>query len=261
MLRNTLTAITLAGLAVLLASPASAADLKAGVSAGPYGDILKFAADIAAKEGINVKVIEFTDWTLPNAALAQKDLDFNHFQHRPYLANQNAQRGWNLVPVAPSVLVPFALYSKKIETLADVKSGASVAIPNDPSNGARALQLLEKGGLIKLAPEAGQKATVADISDNSKKLKFTEIDAAQLPRALDDVDIGVVPLNYALASGLNPKVSLLSEGADSQWGLWFVTRNDNKDDPNIRRYIEIVRSPETKEFILKRFEGTIIPTW
>lgn len=261
MIRTKLLAFLLAGLTLLSAQAAVAAPLKAGVSAGPYGDILKFAADIAAKEGIEVQVIEFTDWTLPNAALAQGDLDFNHFQHRPYLNNQIAQRGWELVAVAPSVLVPFALYANKIDAVEKISDKASIAIPNDPTNGARALQLLEKAKLITLNPSAGQKATLADIADNPKKLKFREIDAAQLPRSLADVDAGVVPLNYALAFGLDPKKSLIGEGADSQWGLWFVTRKDNQDDPRIRRYIEIVRSPETKQFVLDRFDGTIIPTW
>lgn len=256
-----LKALAVAVCALLAVPAAQAAELKAGVSAGPYGDILKFAADIAAKEGIEVKVIEFSDWTLPNAALAQKDLDLNHFQHKPYLDNQIALRGWDLVPVEQGVIVPFGLYSKKIAKLDELKDGASVAIPNDPSNSARALQLLEKGKLIALDAKAGDKATLTDIAANPRHLKFKEIDAAQMPRALDDVDAGVVPLNYALAFGVNPKTSLLSEGADSHWGLWFVSRRDNKDDPTLRRFLAIVRSPAVKEYILKRYDGTIIPTW
>ncbi|WP_142846141.1 MetQ/NlpA family ABC transporter substrate-binding protein [Telmatospirillum sp. J64-1] len=262
MIRNKLAAITLVGFAALVSAPfAHAADLKVGVSAGPYGDIMKFAGDLAAKEGINVQVIEFSDYTLPNTALAQKDIDFNNFQHKPYLENQVAQRGWDLVPVAPSIIVPMAIYSKKISSFDELRDGAQVTIPNDPSNGARGLQLLEKAGLIKLDPKAGTNATVMDIVENPKKLRIREVDAAQLPRSLDDVDIAVCTLNYAMSSGLNPNTSLLSEGADSEWGLWFVTRGDNKDDPAIRRYIEIYRSPEVKEFIMEKFEGTIVTSW
>jgi len=261
MVRNKLAAAFVGFTTLLTATIGHAADLKIGVSAGPYGDILKFAGEIAAKEGINVKVVEFSDYTLPNAALAQKDIDLNNFQHKPYLANQVAQRGWDLVPVAPSIIVPLAVYTSKVASLAELKKGASVSIPNDPSNGARALHLLQKAGLIKLDPKAGVKAAVLDIVENPKGLKFKEIDAAQVPRSLDDVDIAVSTLNYAVAAGLNPKTALLSEGADTEWGLWFVTRGDNKDDPVIKRYIEIYRSPAVKEFIAKKFDGTIVASW
>ncbi|HRJ60468.1 MAG TPA: MetQ/NlpA family ABC transporter substrate-binding protein [Azospirillaceae bacterium] len=259
--RNRWAGVALAALTVFGACAVNAAELKVGVSAGPYGDVLKFAGDIAAKEGIQVKVIEFTDYTLPNAALAQKDIDLNNFQHKPYLANQVAQRGWDLVPLQPSIIVPLAVYSKKVKALADIPAGGTVSIPNDPSNGARALQLLEKGGLIKLRDGAGVKATVLDVVDNPKKIKFKEIDAAQLPRSLDDVDVAVCTLNYAVSAGLNPKTSVLSEGADTEWGLWFVSRSDNKDDPAVKRYIEIYRSAPVKEFIETKFQGTIIPAW
>lgn len=261
MKRNRLAGAALAALTILAALPVGAAELKVGVSAGPYGDILKFAGDIAAREGITVKVVEFSDYTLPNTALAQKDIDLNNFQHKPYLANQVAQRGWDLVPVAPSIIVPLAAYSKKVATLAEIRAGGAVAIPNDPSNGARALQLLEKGGLIKLRDGAGVKATILDVVDNPKNIKFKEIDAAQLPRSLDDVDVAVCTLNYAVAAGLNPKTAVLSEGADSQWGLWFVARSDNRDDPTIKRYIDIYRSAAVKDFVAARFNGTIIPSW
>lgn len=259
---KTMKAVFLAGiLATGVVSAASAADLKVGVSAGPYGDILKFAGDIAAKEGINIQIVEFSDYTLPNEALNGGDIDVNNFQHRPYLDNQVSQRGYKLVAVEPSIIVPTAVYSSKISDLSELKDGATVAIPNDPSNGARALQLLEKGGVLKLAEGVGAKATPLDIAENPKNLKIVELDAAQLPRSLGDVDAAVCMLNYALGAGLNPKDSLLIEDKQSEWGLWFVTRVDNQDDPTIRRYIEIYRSPEVKEFIETKFQGTIIPAW
>jgi D-methionine transport system substrate-binding protein len=261
MIRNRLAGAALAALTLFAAGTAGAAELKVGVSAGPYGDVLKFAGELAAKEGIEVKVVEFADYTLPNTALAQKDIDLNNFQHKPYLANQVAQRGWDLVPLAPSIIVPLATYSKKVAALSDIKAGGTVSIPNDPSNGARALQLLEKAGLIKLRAGAGVKATVLDVVENPKNIKFKEIDAAQLPRSLDDVDVAVCTLNYAVAAGLNPKTSVVSEGADTEWGLWFVSRADNKEDPIIKRYIDIYRSAPVKEFIAAKFNGTIIPAW
>ncbi|SEH34431.1 MetQ/NlpA family ABC transporter substrate-binding protein [Magnetospirillum fulvum] len=256
---------TLLGAALILAQAgiAQAAEpLKIGVSTGPYTEILEFAAKLhKEKTGTDIKVVEFSDYTQPNAALAQGDIDFNNFQHKPYLDNQIKTRGYDLVAVERSIIVPLGLYSRKVTAQADLKDGASVAIPNDPANGARALLLLQQAGLIKLDPKVGIGATPLDIVDNPKKLKIREIDAAQLPRSLDDVDIAAVPLNYAVAAELNPKTALFLEGVDTPWGLWFVTQTKRKDDPAIQAFIATYRSPEVKSFIAKRFDGTIIPTW
>ena len=254
----------LAAAALLLSVPAAhAADtLKVGVSAGPYAEILEFVGKLyKEQEGIDVKVVEFSDYTLPNAALAQGDIDFNNFQHKPYLDNQVKNRGFDLVPVEKSIVVPLGLYSKKLKSLADIPQGGSVAIPNDPSNGARALLLLQQAGVLKVDPKAGIAASAADIIDNPKKLKIKEVDAAQLPRSLDDVDFAAVTLNYAVGAGLSPKQALLLEGADTPWNLWFVTQKARKDDAKILKYIALYRSPQVKDFINKRFDGTIIPTW
>ncbi|WP_294541001.1 MetQ/NlpA family ABC transporter substrate-binding protein [uncultured Rhodoblastus sp.] len=239
----------------------AATPLKVGVSAGPYADILRFTAEKAKKDGIDAEIIEFTDWTLPNEALNAGDIDLNNFQHQPYLDNQVKTRGYDLVSVARSIIVPFGLYSKKLTSLAAIKDGATTAIPNDPSNAARGLQLLEKAGLIKLKPGAGAQATVADIVANPKHLKIQELDAAQLPRALDDLDFSVVSLNYALTAGLDPKKALLLEDDHSQWNLVFAVKTKNKDNPAIKRFIEIYRSSEVKAYILNRFNGTILATW
>jgi D-methionine transport system substrate-binding protein len=262
MLRKLVVFLSLAG-SIALACPAAQAggSLKVGVSSGPYADILRFAADLAKKDGIDAQIIEFTDWTIPNAALAAGDLDVNNFQHLPYLENQVAARGYDIVPVAKSIVVPFGLYSKKIANLSEVKDGATTAIPNDPSNAARGLQLLEKAGLIKLKPAAGNKATVLDVAENPKHLQIKELDAAQLPRALDDLDFSVVSLNYAINAGLDPKKALLLEDDHSNWNLVFATRSKDKDNPVIKRFVEIYRSPEVKDFIDKRFGGTIRTTW
>jgi D-methionine transport system substrate-binding protein len=263
MIRNTLKAAAL--LLTLAATGAALADnpktIRIGVTAGPYADILRYAGELAAKEGIDLKITEFTDYTVPNAALAQDDLDINNFQHQPYLDNQVAQRGYDIVSIAKSIIVPIGIYSSKITSLDQVKDGASAAIPNDPSNGARALQLFERAGLIKLKPGAGIKATIADIAENPKHLKIVELDAAQLPRSLSDLDFSIVNLNYAINAGLDPKKALLLEDANSNWNLVFAVRAKNKDNPLLKRFVEIYRSPEVKAFTEKRFNGTILTTW
>ena len=170
------------GLLALGTLSSQAADpLRVGVSAGPYGEILEFAGRLAAKEGLGVKVIEFTDWNMPNAALANGEIDVNNFQHIPYLNNQIKQRGYDLVPVATSIVVPMGIYSSKAKVAADLKPGSTIAIPNDPTNAARALFLIEKAGLVKLRDGSGLDATIADIAENASKIKFIELDAAQLP--------------------------------------------------------------------------------
>ena len=236
-------------------------NLKVGVSAGPYADILRYAADLAAKEGLKAKIVEFTDWTLPNEALNAGDIDLNNFQHVPYLNNQVKTRGYDIVPLQKSIIVPFGLYSKKVTKLDDIKDGATTAIPNDPSNGARGLELLQQAGLIKLKDGAGMTATVKDIAENPKRLKIQELDAAQLPRALDDLDFSVVSLNYAVNAGLDPKKALILEDDHSKWGLVFAAKPKNKDNPAIVRFIEIYRSEPVKEFIQKKFNGVILTTW
>lgn len=247
----------------LLAVPvvALAAPLKLGVSAGPYGEILEFTAKIAAKEGLEASVIEFTDWNMPNAALQAGDIDANNFQHQPFLDNQIKQRGYDIVPVAKSIVVPMGVYAKSLKSLGDIKEGGTISLPNDPTNGARALGLLAKAGLITLKDGAGNAASLADIAANPKKLRFVELDAAQLPRSLDDVDASVITLNYAVLAGLKPKESLLLEDDQSKWHLVWAVRKDRADDARIQRFIELYRSPEVRQFILTRFDGTIVPTW
>ena len=239
----------------------SSKPLKVGVSAGPYGDILREAARLAEKEGLKVEVIEFSDWTQPNAALNAGDIDLNNFQHRPYLANQVKSRGFKLIPLDTSIVVPAGIYSSKFTKADDIPAGSRLAIPNDPSNSARALYLFQQAGLIKLRDGAGVAATVADISENPKKLSFIELDAAQLPRSLDDVAAAFVSNNYAHLAGLDQKKALALESVDSQWTLVFAVREDRREDPRIRRYIDIYRSAEVKAFVDKAFSGSILTTW
>lgn len=252
-----------AAVATLAAFPAIAADkpLKIGVSAGPYGDILRETAKLAAAEGLQAEIIEFTEWTQINEALQAGEIDANNFQHEPYLDNQKKLRGYKIVPIANSIVVPTGLYSAKAATVDAIPSGAKVGIPNDPTNSARALFLLQQAGLIKLKPNTGIDATAADIVENPKKLSLLELDAAQLPRSLNDLGAAVITLNYAVLAKLDPKKSLALEGAESRWTLIWAAREDRKDDPRIRRFVELYRSPQIKQFILTKFDGTILPTW
>lgn len=235
--------------------------LKVGVSSGPYGDILRETARLAASQGLKAEIIEFTDWNQPNSALDAKEIDLNNFQHRPYLANQVKARGYKLVPLDPSIVVPGGIFSAKVKSFSELKQGAKLGIPNDPTNAARALFLFQEAGVIKLRPEAGSAATVQDVIDNPRKVAFVELDAAQLPRSLNDLDASFVSNNYAYLAGLKLKDALLTETKNSEWTLVFASREDRKDDPDIKKFISIYRSEPIKEFIQTKFQGSILPTW
>lgn len=260
--------IALSGLALLApAMPSAAADkvLKVGVSAGPYGDILREAARLSEKEGLKAEIIEFSDWNQPNAALQSGDIDLNNFQHRFYLANQIKARGYKLVPLDESILVPAGIHSKKYAKASDIPDGSKIAIPNDPTNAARALLLFEKAGLLRLKPNAGLSASTLDVVENPKKLQILEIDAAQLPRSLDDVAAAFVSSNYAYLAGLDLNKALVAETTDAQakpyFTLVFAAREDRKDDAQIQQFIKIYRSQPVKDFIGKKFNGSILPAW
>ncbi|GJD49457.1 D-methionine-binding lipoprotein MetQ [Methylobacterium crusticola] len=239
--------------------------LKVGVSAGPYGDVLRDAARLADKEGLKAEIIEFSDWNQPNAALDAGDIDLNNFQHRFYLANQVKARGYRIVALDESLLVPAGLHSSKYAKVADVPDRSRIAIPNDPTNAARALLLFQKAGLITLRPGAGLDATLRDVAQNPKALQIVELDAAQLARSLDDVAVAFVSSNYAYLAGLDLNKALVAETADAEakpyFTLVFAAREDRKDDPRIRRFIEIYRSQPVKDAVAARFKGTILAAW
>ena len=213
--------------AAVFAQPALAQDkpLKVGVTAGPHAQIFEVVQQEAAKQGLNIQIIEFSDYVQPNVALSSGDLDLNNYQHQPYLDNANADRGYKLVSIAKTVIFPIGIYSKKIKSLSELKEGARIGLPNDPTNGGRALLLLQANGLIKLRPEAGLKATPIDVIENPRKLRFIELDAAQLPRSLDDTDASAVNTNFALEAGLNPaKDAIAQESPDSPYANVLVVR-------------------------------------
>ena len=262
--RRFLTAI--AGLGIVLSVPAvsfaASPPLRIGVSAGPYGEILDFAAKIADQEDLKVEIVEFTEWTVINAALQSGDIDANNFQHIPYLNAQISARGYDIVPLQPSIVVPMGIYAGRIKGLDTLPDGATIGIPNDPTNSARALKLLELAGLIRLKPDIDQDAaSPLDIADNPRHLRFSEIDAAQLPRTLPDIDLGVITLNYAVLAGLDPKAALKLEDETSHWTLVWAARRDRAQDARLVRFIEIYRSAAVRDFVLERFKGSILPTW
>jgi D-methionine transport system substrate-binding protein len=237
--------------------------IRIGTIAGPETELLEAAKSVAKdKYNLDVKIVEFTDYVIPNQALADKSIDANAFQHLPYLEGSIAAKGYKLVPIGKTFIYPMGIYSKKITHLADLKNEATVAIPNDPSNEARALLLLQKAGLITLKPGATLKATIHDIIANPKHLNIKELDAAQLPRILNDVDIAAVNTNYALVAGLLPsRDALFIEGTDSPYANIVVIRAEDKDNPKYKKLMDAIHSPEVIAKAKKLFQGQAIPAW
>ncbi|MDR3467858.1 MAG: MetQ/NlpA family ABC transporter substrate-binding protein [Xanthobacteraceae bacterium] len=247
--------------AALLGS-AVADPIRVGVTAGPHAEIMDVVKKVAASRGLDIQVVEFTDYVIPNQALAQKDLDANSFQHEPYLKNQVARAGWKIVKVANTIASPQGVYSLKFKSLAELPEGARVAIANDPSNGARGLMILALHGVIKLKDPGDVGATVADITDNPKKLRFVELDAAQLPRSLQDVDLASINNNYAVQAGLNPATDAIArEATEGPWVNILAVREDDKDKPWVGQLIEAYHSEPVREFVQVRFKGTYLPAW
>lgn len=248
--------------AAFVAGAAHAETKKIGVTPGPHAQIVEKVKEVAATRGLDLEVIEFSDYVVPNQALADGDLDANSFQHQPYLDAQVADRGFDLVSVAQSVNFPMAGYSSKIDAKDDIKDGATFALPNDPSNGARALLMLEDQGLITLTEGVGVRATIADIVENPHNYTFVELDAAQLPRALNDVDVALITTNYALDAGLNPvDDSLFREGTKAPYVGIIAVRAEDKDEDWVKTLVESYHSQDVKDYVNEQFKGAITPTW
>ncbi|TWF52031.1 MetQ/NlpA family ABC transporter substrate-binding protein [Neorhizobium alkalisoli] len=254
--------IIAAAVAALSAFPALAENIKVGVTPGEHAQIMEKVAAIAAKKGLNIEIVEFSDYVVPNQALNDGDIQANSFQHQPYLDNQIADRKFDLVSVGKTITTPMGVYSKKVKSLDELKEGATVAIPNDPTNGGRALLVLASKGLIKFKDNPGVKVTVADIIENPKKIEFAEIDAAQLPRSLDDVAAAVINTNYAMEAGLNPKKDAIAiEGEKSPYANVIVVRTADKDKPWVKTLVEAYHDDSIKAFINDQFKGALIPSW
>lgn len=264
-----------AGLAVALAgcgedkkaaapAPQAAAQtttLKVGASPVPHADILNFVKPTLEKEGVKLEVIEFSDYVQPNLSLADKELDANFFQHKPYLDEFAKSHNLKLDVLVAVHLEPMGVYSHKVKNVNDIPQGGKIAIPNDPTNGGRALKVLESAGLIKVKPEAGVLATVADILENPKNLSFAEIEAAQLPRSLDDVSAAVINSNFALGANLNPtKDAIAVESKDSPYANIVVIRQgDNREA--LQKLKAALTTPDVKKFLEEKYKGAVLPAF
>lgn len=236
--------------------------IKVGASPIPHAEILNSLVPVLKEQGINLEVIEFTDYVLPNKTLYEKELDANFFQHVPYLDQFNADNGYDLVSVAGVHVEPFGVYSNSLTTISEIKDGAKIAIPNDPSNGGRSLILLAQNGLIELDENAGLEVTVSDIKNNPRGFEFVELEAATIPRVLDEVDIAAINTNYALEAGLNPvEDALIIEDKNSPYVNILVTRPDNQKDEAIVKLIEALKSSEVESFINETYKGAVVPAF
>lgn len=243
------------------ATAAKTTVLTVGATPVPHADILKFVTPELQKKGIELKVIEFSDYVKPNMALADKELDANFFQHVPYLESFAGERGLKLTTLCAVHIEPMGVYSKSVKDLAAVAAEAKVAIPNDPTNGGRALKVLADAGLFKLKDGVGVKGTPADIVDNPKKIKIIEMEAAVLPRALDDVTLAVINSNFAMGVGLNPaKDSLFTESKDSPYANIVAVRTDDKR-AELTTLADTLRTPAVRDFIMNTYKGAVLPAF
>ena len=232
-----------------------------GVTPAPFDAIMEFTRPFIEKRGYELKIVEFTDYAVPNVALNEGKLDANLFQHKPYLDEFNHSKNTNLIATTSVAIFPMGVYSKRIKALSELKDNSLITVPNDPTNENRALEILEQAGLIELSKSKGFKSP-KDIINNPKKLKFKELKAAQLPRSLDDADLAVINTNYALDYGLNPmKDAIFLEKKDSPYANFVVVRQQDKESAKTKLLHEALRTKELREFILKKYEGSVIPTW
>ncbi|MDQ0864248.1 MetQ/NlpA family ABC transporter substrate-binding protein [Arthrobacter globiformis] len=265
MIRSTILKAAAAGAAAVLAlsacgSPSSSTaseTIKVGALAVPAGDMLKHVQrELAPKEGLTVEYKEFSDYNTPNPAVSDGDIDANLFQNTTFMETYNKAAGKNLVSVGKVYLPPIALYSNEVKSLDALPEGASVAIPNDPTNEARALKLLASKGLIEVTENP---ITLKDVTANPKNLEFTEIENASLPQALNDKDAAIVTLAFALPAGLSTDKQILVEGKDSAYYNVLAVNADKKDDARVQKLYKILTSQEMKDFIQTEFKGLVIP--
>ena len=239
--------------------------IKVGVSVGNAEQIFEVVKKVAARDGLDIQVVVFSDYVQPNEALAAGDLDANAFQHKPFLDSQIKARGYKIVPVGLTLTAPLGIYSKRYKSVDQLPAGARIGIQNDPSNGNRALLLLQKAGLLKLRPgvgENGVNATPLDVVENPRKLKLIELDAAQLPRALDDLAAASINNDYAFRAGLSlQRDTIAVEDAKGPYANLIATRAEDKDKPWVRKLVKAYQSEEVRRFIESEFKGSLVPAF
>lgn len=236
------------------------AALKVGVTAGPHGMIMDKVKTEAKKQGLDIEVIEFSDFMLPNIALDQGDLDANCYQHQPYLEDQIKSKGYKLSAIGKSVLMPMGVYtSKDLKSLTDLKEKSKIGIPNDPSNGARALKLLEAAGIIKL--KAVQLPSVLDISENPKNISIVELEAPQILRSMDDFECVVTNTDWVVLAKMDPQKAIYHEDKNSPYANVIVVQDARKEDSELKKLVGIYHSQPIKDYINSEFKGAVIPAW
>ena len=230
--------------------------IKVGATPEPHAEMLNLIKEDVEAAGYKLQVVEFTDYVTPNEALEAGDIDANFFQHLPYMDSFNKERGYHLVSAAGIHIEPIAVYSKKVTKLADLKKGADIAIPNDPTNEGRALLLLEAAGLIKLSADAGLEATPVNIAENPNGFKFTDVEAATLPRVLDDVDAAVINGNYAIPVGLSAtKDGLFVENAESPYVNIVSVKDGNQNNPKVQAVVKALQSDKIKNWVADKYKN------
>ncbi len=242
--------------------PAQAVTLKIGASPAPHEEILQVVKEILAGQGITLEIVEFTDYIQPNEAVESGDIDANYFQHITYMNNFNAEQGTHLASVAEIHYEPMGIYAGRAASLTDLPDGAEIGVPNDPTNGGRALLLLQEQGLITLPEDAGLEPTVLDIVDNPHNFKITEMEAAQLPRSLDSLDVAVVNGNYAIQAGLKMSDALAIESAEGTAGTAYVNvltvKEGRENETAIQALAEAMRSQQVKDYITETYGGAVV---
>jgi D-methionine transport system substrate-binding protein len=263
MLRRTFVAATL--LALSACGGGAKPDpnrLTIAATAVPHAEILEQVKPILAKDGLNLEIRVFNDYVQPNLQVDQGQIDVNYFQTKPYLDQFNAERGTKLVPIAGVHVEPLGAYSRKWKAMAELPANATVAIPNEPSNGGRALLLLQKAGLIRLKNPTDPLATLRDIAANPKNLQFRELEAATLPRVLGEVDLALINTNYALDAKLNPvRDALAIEDKDSPYVNYVVGRPGAEGDARVKKLVAALRSGAVRDFIARRYAGAVLPAF
>lgn len=249
----------LAAAFILVGATSLAGELKVGATPVPHAELLKLVQEDLKKEGVDLKVVEFTDYVTPNLALAEGELDANFFQHYPYLEKFASERGLNLVSAGKIHVEPLGVFSQKIKDIKDLPEKATIAIPSDPSNGGRALILLHNNGIIKLNDPTNLYVTEFDIVENPKKLKFKPIEAAQLPRVLPDVEAAVINGNYALEAGFSPvEDSLLLEGAESPYANIIAVKGGDENKEDIQKLLKTLQSKKVSDYINVNYKGGVV---
>lgn len=235
--------------------------LKVGVTAGPHEEIVEKIAEIAAEDDLEIEPVVFSDYVMPNVSLDEGDIDISSFQTEPFMDAMVEERGLDIVKVADTVTFPMGVYSESVDSLEDIPDGATLGLPGDPTNSGRALLLFEQAGLITLEEGLGVNATVNDVVENPKNLELLELDSAQIPRQLGEVDAAAINSNFAIEADLSPKDDSIFIEQDSTFVNLIAARTENKDDEVVQQFIDLYHTDEVKEFIEENFNGSVVPGW